>query len=156
MNLKLNLLKLYMLQVKYNHVRQNCARRMMRRWFLTIQPFLANFGSTGPYYLGRTFLSNGDKVYSRLPFVSVLCGESFPFSRFPVFADFRFSEPMIYKFSPPSDNLWRWRISKQAWATWFFNWWAHHLRATTSCTIFVALSLNISILKVKFDNSTIV
>ena len=105
MNLKLNLLKLYMLQVKYNHVRQNRPWGMMRRWFLTIQPFLANFGSAGPYYPGRTFLSNGDKVYSRLPFVSVLCGESFPFSRFPVFADFRFSEPMIYKFSPPSDYL---------------------------------------------------
>ena len=105
MNLKLNLPKLYMPQVKYDHVCQNYPWGMMRRWVLTIQPFLANFGSAGPYYLGRTFLSNGDKVYSRLPFVSVLCGESFPFSRFPVFADFRFSEPMIYKFSPPSDNL---------------------------------------------------
>ena len=103
--------------------------RMMRRWFSQTNSFFAfivlisncgrfsecgtlcyfRIGCHGDTLLSQShlFLSNGDKVYSRLPFVPDLCGESFPFSRFPVFADFRFSEPMIYKFSPPSDNLLR-------------------------------------------------
>ena len=42
MNLKLNLLKLYMPQVKYNHVRQNCPRDPRLGWWCVSGFWLSN------------------------------------------------------------------------------------------------------------------